>query len=238
MAILNELRALYFIILKSIEEFFYEYGFNIARYIRSIMIAILAILVVGGGYMGYRWYAVSKEQHAHQAIADYMRDYQSAMNLNTLAEWQRVDGLLSLGYTHHKKTQIAPFFLMLRAEALLRQHNLIEAIAVLEQAVNALPLQAPMRPLFITKRALVLLDHPEEAMQKEGLQELIKLARDKDNHYNDVALFYLGRYYWAQNNMQDAQKVWQELVDNSVMEQAYPSPWVKEAKNALKQIIE
>ncbi len=108
----------------------------------------------------------------------------------------------------------------------------------MQQAIKALPPQAAIQPLFVAKQALLLLDHHDEAMQKEGLQQLISLARDKKNPYYDVALFYLGRYYWTHNNVQDAQKVWQELVDNSVMEKAYPSPWVKEAKNALKQIIE
>ncbi len=238
MAILNELRALYFIILRSLEDFFDEYGFNIGRYVRAILIMVAIILVTSGGYFGYRWYIVSREQNAHQAIADYMRDYRLAMNLNTPTEWQRIDGLLAIGYAQHKESHLAPFFLMLRAEALVRQNNMVEAINVLEQATNALPVQSSIKSLFIAKRALILLDHQDEAMQKEGLQQLISLARDKSNPYNDLALFYLGRYYWAHNNLQDAQKAWQELVDNSVMEKAYPSPWVKEAKNSLKQIIE
>lgn len=238
MAILNELRALYFIILKSIEDFFYAYGFNIARYIRAILIAISILFIAGGGYLGYRWYAVSQEQYAYQSIADYMRDYRLAMEINTPAEWQRIDGLLAIGYAQHKRTNMAPFFLMLRAEALLRQKNVLEAVNVLEQAIAALPSRSPIMPLFATKRALLLLDATDDALQKEGLQQLITLARDKNNPYNDVALFYLGRYYWTHDNVQDAQKAWQELIDNSVMEKAYPSPWIKEAKDTLKQIME
>ncbi len=238
MAILNELRALSFVILRALGDFFAEYGFNIARFARTILLTFFIIVAVVVGYFGYSWYVVAREQNAHQAIADYMRDYQMALRANTPQAWQRLDGLLSIGYTHHKKSYLAPFFLMLRADTLIRQQNMIEAVQVLEEAITALPSHSPLMPLFKTKRALLLVDNNDETVQKEGLQQLLTLARDKSNAYNDLALFYLGRYYWAHDEIDNAKKTWQELVENGTREKAYPSPWAKEAQNALKQIVD
>ncbi len=236
MAILDEIKAACLIILRTIQNWFGDDSFAIKRYYRHIMMAVGLIAVVSGGYFGYRWYKVSKEQNAHYALADYMQDYQLAVKMNSPAEWQRVETLLTFGYNKHKSSNIAPLFLALRADIQIKQDKLTEAIDTLQQVINALPDNSPISPLFKTKHALILLDSSDEAMQKSGLADMVLLARDKDNQYNDIALFYLGRYYWAQNNMQDAKKAWQELVDSSMMEKAYPSPWAIQATAALKQI--
>jgi cytochrome c-type biogenesis protein CcmH/NrfG len=238
MAILNELRALYEIIISTIRDFFDSQGSYVKRYIRIIGITIGAFLALTAGYFVYRWYVVSREQNAHAAIANYMHDFQLAMKADTPAEWQRIDGLLALGYKQYKDSNLAPFFLLLRADALVRQDNAVEAVNVLQNAIHELSARSPIMPLFKTKKALILVDSKDEIMQKEGVQDLIQLARDKNNQCNDVALFYLGRYYWTHDNVQDAKKAWQELVDSNAMEKAYPSPWAAEAKKALKQIIQ
>jgi predicted negative regulator of RcsB-dependent stress response len=238
MAILNELKMVYHVIVRSIEEFFEGRIGAISKYTRHIMSGMIVTLIILAGYLGYRWYIVSREQTAYHAIAEYMQDYRMASRAQNPTEWQRVDALLSFGYTHNKGSNIAPFFLLLRADALLGQSKNDEAMQVLDQAIAILPASSVMMPLFKTKRALLLLDSADQAVQKEGLQQLIVLGRDKLNRFNDIALFYLGRYYWVHNNSADAKKVWQELVDLAALEKAYPSPWAAQAKAILKQIVE
>ena len=63
------------------------------------------------------------------------------------------------------------------------------------------------------------MDASDQAFQQKGLQELVSLAREENNPYKDMALFYLGRYYWAKNQIDEAKKAWQELEDSSWMDQ-------------------
>jgi len=95
-----------------------------------------------------------------------------------------------------------------------------------------------MKALLSIKRALIQLDSEDSKIREEGTQELVTLARDTTNPFHDMALFYLGRYYWATNKVEEAKKIWQELVDNRWMDAVNPSPWMHEAKASLAQITE
>ena len=238
MAIVDELKAVYYLLVRSVKDFLGGESNAINRYLKEICIGLGVILLGLGGYFGYRWYVTYREQGAHHALADYLHDYQLVSQADTPAELQRVESLFSLGYTRHKNSSIAPLFLALRSDAQLKEGNDAAALDGLQQAISALPSDSPVVPLFKLKRALILLDSPDDTMQKNGLQELVVLARDKENQYNDMALFYLGRYYWAIDNVADAKKAWQELVDSGwSSHQVYPSPWIQEASDRLKQIV-
>src|SRR5438093_4527265 len=88
--------------------------------------------------------------------------------------------------------------------------------------------------LFKLKYAQVRIDIPQ--YKQSGLQELTELARNEKNPYRDAALFYLGNYYWVHDQMQEAKKVWQELVDSQWQQQVSPSPWIAQVQSKLKQI--
>src|SRR3989344_7535400 len=229
MAFLDGIKAFFLILRHSIQQFFSgDIAFS-SKILRQLSIAIMVLILGAGGYVGHRWYVVNREQAAHYAFADYMYDYQAALKAENPQEWSRIDSLLEYGYAQHKNSAIAPLFLALRADVQIKQNNPAQAAPTLQQAVQGLPKNSLVAPLFKTKRALLLIDNQDEALQKVGLEELVALARDKDNQYNDMALFYLGRYYWAHNTIDEAKKVWQELIDGSALNQAYPSPWVQEA---------
>ncbi len=211
--------------------------FKKASYVTPILAAI-GILIVGAGiYFGYRWYAVSREQQAQKVFSEYIQDYGLAHKANNPAEWQRVEALFAYGHNAYRSTNIAPYFLAMQADVQLKQGKHDEALATLHTLIADLPSSSPMAPLFKTKHALIALDNKDEAIRNTGLQELVAVARDTQYGYNDMALFYLGRYYWSQNNIDEAKKIWQELVDMRVSDQtAAPSPWVQEAQQKLKQL--
>lgn len=236
MAFLDELKAVFSVIINTIHDIFAGDSAFSKRVLRQIFIALLVLIAGASAYMGHRWYVVSREQAAHYAFADYMADYQAALKADNSQEWQRVDSLLEYGYNQHKNSTLAPLFLALRADIQVKQHNISSAVDMFAQVVQELPKDSPIAPLFKIKRALLLLDSADEALQKMGLDELLQVARDKENRYNDMALFYLGRYYWATNAIDEAKKVWQELVDDNAMNQAYPSPWAQEANRLVKQL--
>ena len=63
------------------------------------------------------------------------------------------------------------------------------------------------------------------------------LAQNKDNMFRDSAQYYLGRYYWAHNQIDDARAVWQQLVDEQRDEKMAPSPWVNQVQEQLELMI-
>lgn len=233
MALHEDLKAFFIAIMSAIRD-----GITSAtssmKYASHIMIALSILILSGGLFMGYRHYITQREQSAQRALAEYVQDYYLALQSNNADEWQRVSALFEHGYNRFSNSYLAPYFLVFQSEVYVRQGNTAQAIETLEKAVCMAP-HSPLIPLLNTKLALMQLDSGDVNVQDKGLQLLSTLAHDKNNRFSDVALFYVGRYYWDNNKMEDAQKVWQELADSAIAEKSSPSPWVYEAKSRLKQ---
>jgi hypothetical protein len=82
----------------------------------------------------------------------------------------------------------------------------------------------------------MLLDTDDSSMQERGKSALLSLMQDEDNRYKDIAFYYLGRFYFVNDQLDSAQKIWKELVDSQHMEQAAYSPWASLAQQKLDQI--
>ncbi len=236
MAFVDELRAVCIVVGRTMRDFFGADFYGVGRYIKQIAIALAIVLLAAGGYLGYRSYIVSREQKAHQTFADYMQDFQLAAKADSKEEWERMVRLAEHGHIQHKGSNLAPLFLSLKADAHIKRGEMVEGINTLQQAIDALPAGSPLLTLLQIKQSLIQLDADDDALSKVGLQQLILLARDKENSLKDMALFYLGRYYWAHDQIEDAKKTWQELEDSSWYDKAYPSPWMQEVKQKLKEI--
>ena len=130
-----------------------------------------------------------------------------------------------------------PYYLSFQADGLLKQGKKNEAIGVMDEMIQHMPVSSPLLPLFKTKRALIKLDSDDEAIQQEAVQELEVLAKDSDNQFQDLAQFYLGRYYWSNDQIVEAKQVWQQLVDEQRKQRLAPSPWAEEVKNVVETII-
>ncbi len=235
MAFVDELRAVCIVVGRTIIDFFGG-DTHIGRYMKEIGIALTIVLLSAGGYLGYRSYIVSREQKAHQTFADYMQDFQLVSKADSKEEWKRMVGLSEHGYAQHKGSNLAPLFLSLKADAHIKLGEMVEGINTLQQAIDALPVGSPLLPFLHIKQSLMQLDADDDALSKIGLQQLVSIARDKENSLKDMALFYLGRYYWAHDQIEDAKKAWQELEDSSWYDKAYPSPWMQEVKQKLKEL--
>lgn len=71
--------------------------------------------------------------------------------------------------------------------------------------------------------------------RKRGLEELIKLANEELNPNRDMALYYLGEYYWSQNEPQKARISWQYLQDVAQFGKSpTPSPWFELVKSRIE----
>ncbi len=236
MAFVDELKAAVYVVGRTIKELVMGESNPLNRYMKQLTMVIAVVLVAAGGYVGYRWHMAAREQKAYHTFAEYLTEFQSAVKDDTAADWNRLVSLLNNGYAQHKTSNVAPLLLSLKADAQIRLGELIEAGATLKQAIDALSKDSPLTPLLSVKHALLQMDATDSELQKTGLQELIALARDKDNSYKDMALFYLGRYYWAHEQVEEARNSWQELQEGSLTERAYPSPWIHEAEQKLTQI--
>ena len=236
MAFVDELKAAVYVVGRTIKELVMGGSNPLNRYMKQLTMVITVLLVAAGGYVGYRWHIAAREQKAYHTFAEYLTEFQLAVKADTPAEWNRLISLVNNGYAQHKTSNVAPLLLSLKADAQIKLGELVEAGNTVKQAINALPTDSKLVPLLSVKHALLQLDATDSELQKAGLQELIALARDKDNPYKDMALFYLGRYYWAHDEVEEARKSWQELEEGSVLERAYPSPWMHEAEQKLAQI--
>lgn len=234
MAFQDELKAFGFFLISIIRDLINTLTKRFS-YVRELFLGIGICLVLAIGYTGYRWFTISRDQTAQKAFSEYVQDYQLALKENNPQEWDRVAALFQFGRNHYRSTSLAPYFLVMQSDIQLRQGKRAEAITTISEALSELS-DTNMKSLLSIKRALVRLDSDKLEIREEGAQELVTLARDADNPYHDMALFYLGRYYWATNKIEEAKKTWQELVDSRWMDSVNPSPWMHEAKTALAQL--
>ena len=215
---------------------------------------VLVLSVSGASFLGYRYYVVHREQNAQKIFAECAHEYQKALQDDTV--WPDVVTLCEQGYALHSNAHLAPYFLAYQSEALIKQNKMEEAQNILDQMVKLLPKKSPLYYLYKTK--LLLLMHDESMKKwfdKVGSSEielnanedsdfgiawawitaLDTLGHDEQNPYRDKALYYVGLYYWSINDLENAEKAWQDLVALDTNSEA-PSPWAGLVKDKLEQL--
>jgi hypothetical protein len=201
-----------------------EYGqFSIASYRRELSFIAGIALLIGFLGFGYRWHSKRQEQHAYRVLADCMREYEKAVANS--ATWSDVEHALNLGYARYARTQVAPYFLAYKADVLLKQQKHDEAVAIFDALAEELPTTSPLYAPYMIKRALVKMDSMDAQIQKNGLEELTKLANDTNNQHRDRALYYLGLHYWSLQDIKQAQGIWQNLIALDSAQSESQSPW-------------
>jgi len=203
------------------------------KYSREVTI-VLTIAVAGlAGWWGYKWWNQQREAVAQKSFSACLQSYQEALQGKD-ESWSNAAMLLGIGCEQHKSSALAPYFLVFYADALFKDGQKEEALEKLDRAVQTLPKGSPLLSLYKTKQALIHLD--DSWTQEAGLQELKALADDEENGNRDMALYYLGLYYWTQDKLNDAQMIWQQLVDAFKHEKFGVSPWAARAKTKLETI--
>ena len=203
------------------------------KYSREVTI-VLTIAVAGlAGWWGYKWWNQQREAAAQKSFSECLYTYQEALQGKD-ESWSNAATLLGIGYEQHKSSALAPYFLVFCADALFKDGQKEEALEKLDRAIQTLPKSSPLLSLYKTKQALIHLD--DSWTQEAGLQELKALADDEGNSNRDMALYYLGLYYWTQDKVNDAQMIWQQLVDAFKHEKFGASPWAARAKTKLETI--
>ena len=86
-------------------------------YFKEVVIGVLGALVLVGAVWGYRYYANQKETGAQVAFAESIQIYHEAMQGKSDA-WPHVEMKCTADYDRYKNSSIAPYFLVIKADAL------------------------------------------------------------------------------------------------------------------------
>ncbi len=208
--------------------------------------AVFALGLIGAvGYYGHSYLSSSREQQAYKAFSESHDFFEQALASDdgkdkekTLKLWKDVALAFQTGYTQNKKSTLAPYFLAFQAEALIHQGELNQAVDVMNQMLGSLKKDSPFFGLYAAKRALMKLDMPDDAANKAGLEELLALANEEVNPHRDMALYYLGEYYWVNNEREKAHISWRYLANVAQFGKSpTPSPWFDLVKARTENTI-
>ena len=211
---------------------------------RIAALFFLLAIIGAGSYGGYRWYTINREQYAQKSFSECLSTYQEALStqLNPQQEksgqemglWEEVEVAAKIGYEQHSKSVLAPYFLVLQADALIFQEKRSQAISLLEQAISMISPSLPFYFLYKTKHALLSLDNEET--REMGLKKMDELAQDKKNIFRDAALYHLGAFYWSNDDQEKAKAIWQQLMDDfPVTQSSGSSSWAAQAQAIIGQ---
>lgn len=226
MTFLDQLGSLYHAVLGSNQKKYpmYELG-----------IAALVALFLGGGYFGFTLYIDSREQQAHKFFADSM-DYYGKMLQEKDQNWKDVADSFSIGYESNSSSYLAPYFLLMQADALLRDNRFDDGVMVMEKGLASLDKGSPLYFLYTTKMALIYCDASDSTVAQKGLDELVALAHNEGNIHREVAQYYAGYYYFAHKDTQRAAEEWKPLVELQKLDSIAVSPWAQKASEQLATI--
>jgi hypothetical protein len=217
-----------------LNEWFYDLKQD--RFSLLALIAIVIGLAGWGSWWGYKTYVTRRDQAAQLILSSCMQTYQKASSQPSTQAWSEVDTACLLGYQEHSSSSLAPYFLALRADALMEQSKKDEAAAVMNQMMQKLSSSSPLYFLYKTKVALMKFDTSPQA--EAVLEELNALAYDKNNKNADIALYYTGYYYFHHKDLENAQKAWNNLIANyKTNDKNTSSPWAALAEYKLQQIV-
>lgn len=200
------------------------------------------IVLLAGGFYGYRSYMVQRNAEAFGALGHYVERY-----LKNDADKKDVarldDGALALEAQSFAGTAAAPYFSSYEAQDLLNQGKIAEAAVVLKKAVSGMPSSSPLTALYKVKLALVQLDVDDQAVRDEGMSILQKIADDTKSPAWDAAVYYLGRYAWVKGDVEAAKNIWSPALAlvaqaraEGVASRYSESPWLARAQMLLKTI--
>jgi len=202
---------------------------NLIMIVFSVFMGMMVLFFV------HKLWVVKRERAAQYDFSSLMTEYET-MSHEKNPEWSVLLEKFEKSYKKHSSSSVLPYYLGYKVRILLNQDKKEEALVALNTIIADMP-GSPILALYEMERALLQLDSDDEIMRTSGLQALKNLAQDSHNEFRDSAQFYLGRYYWAMNEIDAARQTWQQLVDEQRDEKMSPSPWVNYVQDKLTLTI-
>jgi tetratricopeptide (TPR) repeat protein len=195
----------------------------------SVTIGLLVALAV------YQYFEMNtRSESAQMALFETLQEFDKAVQMPDL--WTDIEVASKTGYRQYKSTSIAPYFLLLQAQALAEQGKHDEALALMEEAINAIDVHSPLYYIASTKLARMQLDSTDEATKNKGFTSLEKLAQDQKNMQRDQALYFLGHHFKNQSDNAQAVSVWSRLIEE-FKNHTISSPWAQLAQAEMQELV-
>lgn len=211
-------------VLQKVSRVIYANDKNVMR-----VVALVAFLVVL--FFARKLWMINREQSAQYDFSALMTEFETVSREKD-PQWSSLLEKFETQYKKHSSSSLLPYYLGYKVQILLAQDKKEEALVALDKMITDLS-GSPLIALYEMERALIQLDVDDAKLNEIGLDTLKTLAQDKDNMHRDGAQYYLGRYYWANNQVADARAIWQQLVDEQRDEKMAPSPWVDQVQQQL-----
>lgn len=217
---------------------------------RYALTLVLLAFCATGGVVGWRSYRAACEARAHKAYLEVVRLVNTDVKSPSKeasgyfgTEQEKNEAIISLGdlfLAQHASTSFAPTVLALIARSLNEIGKKEEARVKMHAAEKACS-STDIRQVYALSGALMDLDSQDATAQESGLAALKVLAKNSSSAVCDAALFYLGEFFWAQQNYQEARLWWAQLVNVADKKQTelgtdVTSVWVAAAREKLSLI--
>ena len=193
-------------------------------------VAGVAIAIAGG--IGFNWYWQASQEAAQKDFFELMSSYQAPGD----QKWATVEKEYRHAYDRNKRAGIGPMFRVYQADALVALGKQDEAIKVLDEVVRSIA-SREVQDFMKLKLALMKLDSKQAAVQKDGLVALKAIAENSSHAANEAGLYYLGYFFFAQNDMAQAKNYWQQLmVKYGMKDQRQQSGLAEQTRGKLRLI--
>lgn len=222
----------------------------LVEYWRQALAIILLSFCATGGFVGWRSYRLVCEERAHKAYLDVVRlvnaDVKSdgkGDGSSFLSEQDKNEAIISLSdlfLSQHGSTSFAPTVLAFSSRSLAGLGRKNDARVKMHEAEKACS-SSDLRHVYALSAALMDIDAEDAAVKEQGLASLKSLSKNTTSAVCDAALFYLGEYFWSQQNYQEARLWWAQLVSIADKKQTefgteITSVWVGAAREKLSLI--
>lgn len=216
-----------------------------AKYVKEFTIGLALLVALGGGYVLNRWYTQHREQKAFEALSEVVASFSQTQRLTQSLDpvkdkekieqsWNDTLLLLDALYKEHMGSYLAPYFLVFKAQVVLeKDHNLVDSMKLLDEALPHMSKNSELGSLFHMKRIKMGFDSEDEKTREQSLHALEQTAQDASSFAQQEAQYLLGVYYVAQGQVAKAQATWKELVATADSAALVKSPWVKLAHEKL-----
>ena len=182
-------------------------------------------------FFGHKFWVKQKNKLAQRDFGMLMYEYHKVAREKN-PEWSVLLEKLKNGYEQHKNSLFAPYYVSYQVNILLQQNKHDDALVLLNNLTSEFD-KSPLKSLYSMEKSLVTLDSNNDQEHRKAIDDLIVLANDAQNDFRDIAMFYLGRYYWVHDQIDLARDIWQRLVDEQRDEKIAPSPWADQVKDYL-----
>jgi len=182
------------------------------RYMQASGFFLLLLLGSLVSYFSYSWYKLQKNQEAQSFLSSCLDDYRGAIEGNQMS-WPSLQMNAQIGYEKNKGTDLAVYFKVLQADAMIQHGNIEDLPPVLNQLEKEVVAGSLLYYVYRLKLALMMIDSHDDDLMKKGIFLLKELSIDGKNPNRDIALYHKGQYYWNKNALSDAKIAWEELVE-------------------------